>query len=458
MIRTLIRKEMLNQVLSIRFSILIALSFFVLIPSTWMMATHHGYLSREWGPHLTGGFSGRPGWYNLDRRIPVLRILAGGLDQEVTLRAEGSSHAGPQFDNRSFVHNPLQYFFSQLDFVFFVRIIGSLMAFVFTYDAVSGERQQGTLRLMMTNAISRPLFLLSKFLGSYLSFVVAFVPALVGVIIVLYLHPDVDLHSSDWWSVCSLFLLALLYICGFFMLGLFVSCITKQPKTTLTALMTIWVFLVLVIPSFSPFLAIKFRPVSSLYDVRTRIAALKEDVSQPFYKEWDDLYQGIRWEELSQSEREALREASRRIWYRRERVIMNLCSGEIMQIRLAFINDMRTQVRMSQYISLVSPSVALTYVASDIAHTGIESEWNFRRAVLLFRGQFLTEIDAQMERTEDYEELWENKSDEYAPPFEYAEPDLIQVIHAHLPRFIVLMFYPILFFLGAQIAFIRSAL
>lgn len=430
MIRVLIRKEILNKILSIRFSVLIALSFFILISSTYIMATNYGHLNRELGPHLTAGVSGVPAWYvwySLDRSIPVLQILAAGLDQEVTLRSKGKVDRGPQFDNRSFVHNPLRYIFSQLDFVFFIKIIGSLMAFVFTYDSVSGERRQGTLRLTMTNAISRPLFLLSKFLGSYISFVVALIPALVGMITVLYLHPEVDLQSSHWWSVGILFLLALLYICGFFMLGVFVSCITKQPKTTLTALMTTWVFLVLVIPSFSPFLAIKFRPVSSIYDVRTQIAALKEDFRQP----------------SSNEQRRALIDLSRR---------------EILNMRLAFINDMRAQVRMSQYISLVSPSAALTYIASDIAHTGIESEWNFRRAVFRFRRQFLTQVDAYIERTGDHEVFWDSSTEYVPPPFEFVEPNLIQVIHAHLPRFIVLIFYPILLLLGAQIAFIRSAI
>ena len=136
---------------------------------------------------------------------------------------------------------------------------------------------------------------------------------------------------------------------------------------------------------------------------------------------------------------------------------MNLSIGEIWKIRIAFINDMRTQVNMSQYISLVSPSAALTYLASDIANTGIESEWGFRRAAFLFRRQFLTRVDQYIEKTGDLDKVGHLGSD-LAPPFEHAEPGLVQVINAHLSRFVVLMFYPILFFLGAQIAFIRSAL
>ena len=190
-----------------------------------------------------------------------------------------------------------------------------------------------------------------------------------------------------------------------------------------------------------------------MYDVRTQIAALKEDLNQPFYKEWDDLRQGRNWEELNQSEREAWD----RIWNRGARATMNLRNGEIFKIRLAFINNMRTQVTLSQYMSLISPSAALTYLASDIADTGTESEWNFRRAVFRFHRPFFTQIDAHIEKTGDIEKVRHLELDN-PPPFEYGQLDLIQLIDAHLPRIIVLLFYPILFFLGAQIAFIRSTL
>ena len=281
MIWTLIRKEMLEQISSLRFSISAILATLFLVPSTYMLAIDYGWLHREMGPLVKESFwteeGSRSGWYYLHRDIPTLRVLSTGLDQELTLRCGMTGWSFPNFDNRKVVHNPLRYLFSHLDFVFFINIVGSLLAFAFTYDAISGERERGTLRLMMTHPISRPLFLLSKFIGSYTSFVITLLPALIGVVLVLHLHPDVNFRASDWGATCTFFLLATLYISAFFMLGLFVSCVTKEPKITLTALLTLWVLLVLLIPNFSPFLAAKLRPVPSAHEIEAQIVAIKEN-------------------------------------------------------------------------------------------------------------------------------------------------------------------------------------
>ena len=158
----------------------------------------------------------------MNRDLPTLRVLATGLDEELSLNANSEAIAGPQFENnRQFVNNPNRYLFSQLDFVFFFNVIGSLLAFVFTYDAISGEYRRGTLRLVLINSISRPLLLTAKFVGSYLSLITSLLPALISVILLLYLMPNVNLRPSDWIATLFLFLLALLYLSVFCALGLF---------------------------------------------------------------------------------------------------------------------------------------------------------------------------------------------------------------------------------------------
>ena len=203
----------------------------------------------------------------------------------MSLRSGNTVISGPNFGESQFVHNFLDDLFSHLDFVFFINTVGSLLVFAFMYDAISGERQGGTLRQTLTNAIPRPLFLLSKFLGRFLSFVITLVPAMTGVVMVLYLHPDVEFRQSDWVATGFLFLLALLYLCAFAMLGLFVSCVTKEPKTSLTALLMIWILLVLVIPNFAPLLATKLRPVRSVHEIEAQIAALRQNVREAYKEE-----------------------------------------------------------------------------------------------------------------------------------------------------------------------------
>ena len=63
---------------------------------------------------------------------------------------------------------PIAFLLGHLDFVFVVSTVFSLLALLFTFDAVAGEREAGTLRITLANALPRDIFLWSKLIGGYL--------------------------------------------------------------------------------------------------------------------------------------------------------------------------------------------------------------------------------------------------------------------------------------------------
>ena len=454
---TLIKKEMLNQILSIRFTVSIVLALLFLIASTYMLATDSSWSRRQLftGFKLQENFyTNKFSWYWLTRDIPPLRVLATGLDENLSLNANAEAFNRPRFsNNRNFVHNPNRYLFTQFDFVFFFNIVGSLMAFAFTYDAISGERQRGTLRLMMANPISRAHILLTKFLGSYLSFVISLIPALIGVILFLYLEPDLNLSSSDWQVTLLLFLLAMLYLCPVFMLGMFVSCVTKDPKTTLTALMTLWVILVLAIPNFSPYLASKLRPIPSVHEIEEQTHALYEEIDQQLDEEYEKFaaQYGEDWSELNDSARIALDV----ILNKHRHKHMSASVGEPMKIRESFINAAEAQAKLCQRMSLISPSAAFVFLASDVARTGIQSEHAFRRSVFRYYREYAEHVEQYLKESNDYGifmHMQRAEPPEFVPP----EISMSQAVGAHLWSFNLIVIYSILLFLGGYIAFIRN--
>ena len=454
---TLIKKEILNQILSIRFTVSTVLALLFLIASTYMLATDSSWSRRQ----LFTGFklqehfyTNKFSWYWLTRDIPPLRVLATGLDENLTLSANAEADNRPRFsNNRNFVHNPNRYLFTQFDFVFFFNIVGSLMAFAFTYDAISGERQRGTLRLMMANPISRALILLTKFLGSYLSFVISLIPVLIGVILLLYLQPDLHFSSSDWRAAIFLFLLAMLYLCPVFMLGVFVSCVTKDPKTTLTALMTLWVILVLAIPNFSPYWAAKLRPIPSVYEIEEQTQACYEEIDQQLDEEYEKFAEqyGDDWSDLNDSARISLDVILNKHRHKR----MSASVGEPMKIRESFINAAEAQVKLSQRLSFISPSAAFVFLASDVSRTGIQSEHAFRRAVFRYYREYAEHIERYLQETGDYGIFMHMQR---ADPPEFVPPEISvsQAVGAHPWYFRLIVIYSFLLFFGGYIAFIRA--
>lgn len=452
MLLALARKEMLSQVMNVRFYVSFALALVLLVPATYILATDYGLMQKEYGPIIGNGFYSTGNWdqFWVCRRIPRLRVLASGLDENLSLRSHNTVYEGAYFGESQFVHNFLSDFFSHLDFVFFINIVGSLLAFTFTYDAISGERQRGTLRLMMTNPIPRSLVVLSKFLGSYLSFLISILPALCGVVIVLYLHPDVGFRAFEWKASFWLLFLAMLNIGVFFMLGVFVSCITKEPRTTLTALMVTWVILVLVVPNFSPFVAAKLYPIPAFHQVQRQADTLIHENSPPVHREQHKYLDahGGNYEALSEENKMAYQA----IWVNHCR---EFYARELSKIWESFFNQMDAQSKLSQYFSLISPSATFTYLASSLANTGIRSEHAFRLATIDFRRRYAANLGDYIQRTGDIKKLWK-LDDTLIPPFVMSRPTISAVISSHLLQFMTLIIYGFLCFCGAHIAFMRS--
>ena len=62
----------------------------------------------------------------------------------------------------------------KIDWGFVTAVLLSFMGILFTFDAISGEQERGTLRLMLANSISRNTVICGKFLGAFFSISIPF--------------------------------------------------------------------------------------------------------------------------------------------------------------------------------------------------------------------------------------------------------------------------------------------
>ncbi|MEW6749762.1 MAG: ABC transporter permease subunit [Candidatus Latescibacterota bacterium] len=95
--------------------------------------------------------------------------------------------------------------FDILDWTFIVRVVLSFMAIAMAYNAVSGEVESGTLRLVLTNPLSRARFAVAK-LASHLLVLAAAV--VVGTLVSLVILSTYGPLALGWGLVraCALFM------------------------------------------------------------------------------------------------------------------------------------------------------------------------------------------------------------------------------------------------------------
>ena len=147
-----------------------------------------------------------------------------------------------------------------IDWVFIISLILSFIAFVFAYDCVSGEKERGTLRLILTGTMPRGAVLLGKYFGLMLTLGIPLLLGLLVSLVIVVTSRVAAFGPAVWMRILAVVLVSLLYLSIFVFLGIFVSARTARPAHGMATLLLVWVVLVILIPSLGRIISDRFYP------------------------------------------------------------------------------------------------------------------------------------------------------------------------------------------------------
>lgn len=102
-------------------------------------------------------------------------------------------------------------------------------------------------------------------------------------------------------------------------------------------------------------------------------------------------------------------------------------------------------------ISSLSPVAAYTYLATDLAHTGIHSEQNFRTTVNTFKRQFVTYVGNKLAS----QQYLDRPDISDMPSFQYEPRSAINVASDDLAHILLLALFNVALFMGAYLSFLK---
>lgn len=185
----------------------------------------------------------------LHRPPEQLSILARGLGEQfgsvVTLRGKYGPSKITSRDRSNFFL-PVS---AAFDYAFITAVGLSLMAMFLAYDAVTGEREQGTLQLVLANTIPRYKVLLGEYWGAMVSVAIPSVAVFFVVIIVIHLQGVLEFDRDVNLRLLCFLLYSILLISTFVWLGLGVSSTVHSSSTALVVGFLLWVTFVVLYPS-----------------------------------------------------------------------------------------------------------------------------------------------------------------------------------------------------------------
>ena len=175
--------------------------------------------------------------------------------------------------------NPFLSIFLSVDVIFVFKIVLSALAILFAYNTISGEREDATLKLVLSNPIPRDALVLGKYLGGMLSLFPIVVMSFTVGFVIAYASPATDFNGDDLLRLVTVLAVSLLYVSICYLLGMLLSVWTKEAATTLILSMFIWGILTIVHSNIATFAVAKFPPYKLQPEKETR---------QQVKKIWDD--------------------------------------------------------------------------------------------------------------------------------------------------------------------------
>lgn len=427
--RELVFKELRDHLLSLRFEVGFLLALTLVSTSAFILSTQYQHETKEFFQRLRQEDDFLAKYAHLNRMDGLAQphrpssplVLVRGLP--------------PDAGTEMLYPNPLLELFPPVGFASAVGIVFSLLGIVLGFDAVNAEKERGTLRLVLANALPRFRVVAAKWLGGILVLVVALAAALWAAMLIVLVHAAPHWGAEDAGSLAALGVVSLLYTGVFFSLALMFSSFFSRGSVSVLASLFVWVIQVFVVPSVSPYVAAQFARVSS-------IAALERDLQYMTSEERDDLgragtqkvlekYKGQIDLSGAAAEENKHRIATdpdfRRLYEQANREIQVVWTevnrtqqGRANRMLEAWQAQARRQLQLSQALSYASPFPPYFFAATELSLTGFHS-----------REQFEQQAKAYKESLWKY--LWDRYHEEERKNPSYNENDFLDV--STRPRF-----------------------
>lgn len=186
-------------------------------------------------------------------------------------------------------NSPFMKVFPPLDFSTVLSIMISLLALVFSYDAVTREREEGTLRFIFSSSVSRYSFLVGKWLGVVLTVFPIVLVCYLVVLGLIGLGAGIRLSGSEWAGIGWMLVASFIYLAFFASFGILVSSLTTRSVTSIVLCMLSWLAFLFVIPALSSYLSRSMVALPAYKQVENQKNILNKSMWKTINGEWEAL-------------------------------------------------------------------------------------------------------------------------------------------------------------------------
>lgn len=339
------------------------------------------------------------------------------------------------------------------DWNFIAGVILSFFILVLTYDAISGEKQAGTLKMQCAFPVSRLTLFISKYLAYLAIIATVFILGIILNLITIKLASGFQAEIPSTGHIVGILCTYLVYFSFFILLGLWFSSKAGQPATSLAYSLFAWLMFVFFLPSAMAMLGEKIHSIPTASEHRDQMLAERRQV-------WDN------------APPRAQSYGPPRAFGGKVYPYMDLRKKTIDEMDVVannfFItgfNDMYNQVRIGSDLGKISPYVVIRSIAERIAGNGLEDFGNDFDRVVIHRGmlkEFVENKDKEDPVSFHFVNSWHPETyssspveyDEI-PVIEDADPAIVSALKDSVLDLGILIFFNLIVLVGGWSGFLK---
>ena len=242
-------------------------------------------------------------------------------------------------------------YFPLIDYNYLVRVILSFLAMVVGFDAFCVEKQQGTLKLILSNSVNRGVLVWGKILGNFLILILPLIFTSILYYIILSFRTNVNFSQSDNIRLLLMMLVSIIYLSIFLIISIAVSASSNTIPISIIKNFIIWVFLIFIVSN----------PISLLFN--------SNEYKLPDGRNIIDKY----FINSIENSKDTIRLVAK------EKAFFDF-NADVLNYR----NKIRKQISAIELSSMIIPSDAFNLCITSLARCGLQDENHFRMALLQY--------------------------------------------------------------------------
>ena len=339
--------------------------------------------------------------------------------------------------------------FGELSMAMILQIILPLIIFFIGYAAIVADRENGTLKILLTQGATWKEIIYGKSLGLFNISLLFYLPFVFLIVIVIITegHNTAD----DWIRLFTILFAYLLYIATLSLLTVIISVSSHSSKNALVKLLGLWLLLVVVLPRTSQAVGSYFHPTPTKLEFR---GAIEREVIQfgDSHDPNDPYYKAMRDSVLEVHNVQSINELP--FNYAGFQMFMGeKISAEIYKRHHSELLDQyRKQNQLTKLLAIINPYLGVKNLSMALCGTDLESYVDFQNQAEKYRydlAQAMNElqmkyIKANVTSSEGRVNVVDSKEWEAFPDFSYEYPTIGSVLKNELIAVFSIFFWLLL--------------